>query len=159
MQLRNGSACHPLASITACSSDIDSSSSIPVFWALVGDFLRPQFLRHHPRQHEFILHQGCHPGPFRRWRDLRSHRKLRPRIHGNHDSATDLHRDDRALDQAMGETRNVRSDAYPLKPLPRLIRLLCQTPNIYQAPLALTFVNNSRIKPDTTLRYIQEVQF
>ena len=95
---------------------------------LGGRLLRPQILRHNPRQHESLLHLGRHPRPLRRRRDLRPHAELRAGLYRHHDRTPDFHRDDGALNQTVGETRNVRSDADPLKPIARLIRLLCPDP-------------------------------
>ena len=87
-----------------------------------GRFLRPQILRRHPRQHESLLHLGRHLGPFRRRRDLRSHPKLRPRVHRHHDIAIDLNGDDSAADQTVGENRRDRSGCQLLNPFVRFIR-------------------------------------
>ena len=105
-------------------------ASIPVFWASVGDFFgRKSFGTIRGNMNLFYT-WGCDPRPFRRRRDLRPHAELRAGLYRHHDRAPDFHRDDGAPDQAVGETRNVRSDADPLKPIARLIRLLCPDPVI-----------------------------
>ena len=76
----------------------------PGLLGLGGRLLRPQILRHDPRQYESLLHLGRHPRPLRRRRDLRPHGKLRAGIYWHHDRAADFHRDDGAPDQAVGET-------------------------------------------------------
>ena len=103
---------------------------------LGGRLLRPQILRRNPRQHESLLHLGRHPRPLRRRRDLRPHTELRVGLYRHHDRTPDFHRDDGALNQAVGETRNVRSDANPLKPFAGMIRLLCQLPISDLIPVA-----------------------
>ena len=66
-------------------------------------FLRPEILRHDPRQHESLLHLGRHPRPLRRRRRLRPHRKLRDRLHRHHRRLAHFNSPHLAADQAVDE--------------------------------------------------------
>ena len=103
-------------------------ASIPVFWASVGDFFgRKSFGTIRGNMNLFYT-WGAILGPFVAGAIYDRTQSYELVFTGITIALLISTAMTALLDQAVGETRNVRSDANPLKPFARLIRLLCQTP-------------------------------
>ena len=106
MQSPHGSAYHPLASITGCSGESGYRLSIPVFWASVGDFFgRKSFGAIRGNMNLFYT-WGSILGPFIAGAIYDRTQSYVAGLYRHHDCAPDFHRDDGALDQAVGKNWN-----------------------------------------------------
>jgi hypothetical protein len=106
---------------TALYSVLDAS--MPVFWASVGDFFgRKSFGTIRDNMNLFYT-WGAILGPFIAGAVYDRTQSYQMGLFRNHHSLTDLHRDDSALDQAVGKTWNDCSVGPSLNPFAGLIRL------------------------------------